>query len=84
MILDGQISFAELLPTNHNLKGLRAVGDLIGRRVLGEEICKIRQFKWKIFHVCITGWTRHAHQTYYSSLTKKRGVSVGGTERDDQ
>ena len=48
-----------------------------------EEICKIRQLKWKIFHVCITGWMRHAHQTYYSSLTK-RGVLVSGTERDDK
>lgn len=40
MILDGQIGFAELLSPakakNQNLKGLRAVGDLIGRRVLGE------------------------------------------------
>lgn len=40
MILNGQISFAELLSPakakNQNSKGLRAVGDLIGRRVLGE------------------------------------------------
>lgn len=40
MILDEQISFSELISQdkakNQNLKGLRAVGDLIGRRVLGE------------------------------------------------
>lgn len=39
MILDGQISFSELLPVrteSPDLNGLRAVGDLIGRRVLGE------------------------------------------------
>lgn len=39
MVLDGQISFSELPPVrteSPNLNGLRAVGDLIGRRVLGE------------------------------------------------
>lgn len=39
VVLDGQISFSELLPVrteSPNLNGLRAVGDLIGRRVLGE------------------------------------------------
>lgn len=40
MILDGQISFSELISQdkaeNPSLNGLRAVGDLIGRRILGE------------------------------------------------